>query len=84
MSTSGERVSGRRKGKCRSSEIFGESEAKQGVQHGPGGMRKAERCGMGQRALPSWRYPLWFKDLGHDSEPDGKPLRELDKKIPMT
>ena len=47
MSISGERVPGRWKGKCRSSEIFGESEAKQGARHGPGGVRKAERGGDG-------------------------------------
>lgn len=66
-------------------EIFGGSEAKQGVRRGPRGVNKAQRAGDGWvRAavgvLPSQRYPLWFKNLGHDSEPGGKPLGEMDKK----
>lgn len=69
-------------------EILGEPEAKQGVRHGPRGVNKAQRAGDGWvRAavgvLPSRRYLPWFRKLGHDSEPGGKPLGELDKKRDM-
>lgn len=69
-------------------EIFGGSEAKQGVRGQPRGVNKAQRAGDGWvRAavgiLPSRRHPLRFKNLGHDSEPGGKPLGEMDKERDM-